>query len=71
MIKPATCRCGTRKMQDWHAFCQKCFAKLPYEIRVDLRTRHPLPNTLDVAKAFLDADAMREAAKFDRLKADP
>lgn len=65
----ANCRCGTMKTQGWHAFCQKCYAKLPYELRRDLRTRRPRPDVLAQAKAFLDADALKQAAKFDRLRA--
>jgi len=69
-MKPrATCRCGLAKMQDWHAFCQRCFAKLPYELRKHLRTRHCLPNVVAEANAFLDADALAQAAKVGRLKA--
>lgn len=66
-MKGATCRCGLVKLQDWHAFCQRCFAKLPQSIRRQLRTRHVPANVLAEAKAFLDRDALAQAAKFDRL----
>lgn len=66
----ATCRCGLVKMQDWHAFCQRCFMRLPYEMRKELRHRGALANAVERAAAWLDADALAQAAKFERLKND-
>jgi len=68
MTPRATCRCGLTKLQDWHAFCQRCFAKLPYELRKQLRTRRQLPDVVAAAAAFLEADRAAQAAKFARME---
>jgi len=54
-------------MQNWHAFCQRCFMRLPYEMRKELRHRHALPVAIERAAAWLDADALEQAAKAARM----
>lgn len=61
------CRCGAGKPQEWHIFCWTCFAKLPYELRKELRVRHPLPGVVSKANAWLESEERKQAAKIARL----
>ena len=62
------CRCGAGK-DPRHYYCWTCYAKLPYELRRDLRTRNAPAALVSKANEWLESDERKQAAKIAALKA--
>lgn len=65
----ARCRCGAPKVETWHVYCWTCFAKLPYELRRQMRTHHTPEAVIAKADAWLESEERKQAAKIGRLTA--
>ncbi len=63
------CQCGREKRREAHAFCERCFARLPDDLRLPL-ARRPLaaPEDIERAQTWLERDLAAQEAKRAALR---